>query len=295
MKTRKRQSREIPIYVILLTLCIPASGHDANAEGSARLRQIQEREVYMPGAGIAPVHKDTKEGRPPKVALDVSEGSRIIGNLLHEEIKIRTSFAELAIPISLVREIDFMGETSTVTIAFWNGDRLSGVMVQESFVLTTVFGNVTVNTKYVQRVSHLAPVALSASQSYRTMAFRNKLFLYVKQPMTWQAANNWCNERGATLVCIGDPDENEFVRQLVRREDRQSFWGGATDHDQEGHWKWMDGTRFDYTNWVRQQPSNSGRGEHHLQIHPNGEWNDHAAINKMPFVAQWTYKAGSGE
>jgi hypothetical protein len=124
--------------------------------------------------------------------------------------------------------------------------------------------------------------------SDRVVHFRNKQFLYVTSTMTWQAASDWCKKRDATLACIGDERENEFVCQLVRRQDGQSFWGGGTDHDREGQWEWMDGTAFNYVNWTGRQPDNSGGREHFLQIHLSGVWNDNTATHKMPFVAQWT-------
>ena len=76
------------------------------------------------------------------------------------------------------------------------------------------------------------------------MRFRKKSFLYVKQRMTWQDASDWCKERGATLACTADAEENTFVCQTVQQEDTglESFWGGGTDHDREGHGRWVDGS-----------------------------------------------------
>ena len=108
--------------------------------------------------------------------------------------------------------------------------------------------------------------------------------------MTWQAASDWCKERGATLACIADAEENTFVCQTVRTEEPglESFWGGGTDHGREGHWRWVDGSPFNYANWTRRQPDNSGAREHYLQIHLGGAWNDHTGVHVLPFVAQWT-------
>ena len=250
--------------------------------------------IFLPLIGITVADEEDKETRPIQLVVELSDGSRVIGSPTPCSLMFHTSFADLDIPIALIRGVHLKNDNETAFISFWNGDKLSGVMAQDSVVLTTLFGKVTVDVAHVRRLGHFAaPVFfvapdLSAADLDRVVQYRNKYFLHVKKNMTWQAAADWCKKRGATLACIGDEKENEFVCQLVRCEDGESFWGGGTDHDCEGQWKWMDGTAFNYTNWTRRQPDNSGGREHYLQIHLNGVWNDHTPIHMMPFVAQWT-------
>ncbi|KAG2430941.1 hypothetical protein HXX76_009910 [Chlamydomonas incerta] len=107
----------------------------------------------------------------------------------------------------------------------------------------------------------------------------------------------------AAIISIHSQEEDDAVGQLLRRSRRQLFdatgtlgvvpWLlilGASDSEQEGAWRWMDGTPFDFGTplgvtppWhysdktaSRTQPDNDagGEGEDCLNMWPTATWND---------------------
>ncbi|KAK7925833.1 hypothetical protein WMY93_008143 [Mugilogobius chulae] len=58
--------------------------------------------------------------------------------------------------------------------------------------------------------------------------------------MTWQESRQYCQQRGADLSIITSVQEQEFAR-VAFKEHR---WIGLSDLEQEGVWKWVDGSQM---------------------------------------------------
>ena len=64
-----------------------------------------------------------------------------------------------------------------------------------------------------------------------------------------------CREIGAELVKIESQNETEFNATLLST--RKKIWIGLTDVQEEGAWKWSDGTSLQrYSNWGLKEPNN---------------------------------------
>ncbi len=75
------------------------------------------------------------------------------------------------------------------------------------------------------------------------------LYLYVKTPLAWHEARDYCATRGGHLVTIQTPSENRFVYELATENVQMGTWLGATDEAQEGIWVWVTGEPANYWNW----------------------------------------------
>ncbi|KAI1887284.1 hypothetical protein AGOR_G00188650 [Albula goreensis] len=65
---------------------------------------------------------------------------------------------------------------------------------------------------------------------------------------TWSESRQYCRARGADLVIINSKEEQMFLSGFQNR------WIGLTDDDEEGTWKWVDGTTLITGYWRSGQP-----------------------------------------
>ncbi|MGE0629864.1 MAG: C-type lectin domain-containing protein [Hyphomicrobiaceae bacterium] len=97
------------------------------------------------------------------------------------------------------------------------------------------------------------------------------------QRLTWTAARAYCQARGADLVTIESPEENEIAGKLVRQKSTNpaGCWIGATNTGIDGQWRWINGTEVHpFSNWKRGEPNSWCGGEHYAHMYPDGTWND---------------------
>ncbi|KAG9329494.1 hypothetical protein JZ751_004445, partial [Albula glossodonta] len=77
--------------------------------------------------------------------------------------------------------------------------------------------------------------------------FNSRCYFVSKEKKTWSESRQYCRERGADLVIINNKEEQMFLTVF------QTTWIGLTDSDEEGTWKWVDGTTL--TTEVRAKPT----------------------------------------
>ena len=84
------------------------------------------------------------------------------------------------------------------------------------------------------------------------------------------------------LVTVDDEQENQWLMETFANFDNLSrhLWIGLSDYNNEGDYRWHDGTPFLYRNWGAEQPSANGEEDYvHIastnmgNIMP-GNWND---------------------
>ncbi|EYC37341.1 hypothetical protein Y032_0801g2419 [Ancylostoma ceylanicum] len=84
----------------------------------------------------------------------------------------------------------------------------------------------------------------------------------------WDDAEAFCIEQGGHLASVHSEQENTFVANLARTNEKQSnphelTWIGLKASGNA--WVWSDKTKVDYINWAPKQPDNPGK-ENCVQI-----------------------------
>lgn len=116
-----------------------------------------------------------------------------------------------------------------------------------------------------------------------------------KEPLSWHDAKKRCEDLGGRLVVITSAEEQAFVWDVMQRSQAAGWddflWAGATDDQQHGTWKWVDGDRMTYTAWSSGQPDNYQGVGHYLNLmgRDHGKWNDASATDSLScgFVCEW--------
>ncbi|KAM9335722.1 type-2 ice-structuring protein-like [Symphorus nematophorus] len=103
-------------------------------------------------------------------------------------------------------------------------------------------------------------------------------FRFVPRAMTWAQAEKNCQSMGANLASIHSLKEYRQIQSLTGME----TWIGGSDAQEENHWFWSDGTRFNYNNWCTGEPNNSRRKQHCLQMNYSAKkcWDDDVCWKK---------------
>lgn len=90
------------------------------------------------------------ENQPLKLAVDLVDGSHVIGVPSVTSLDVRTPFADMNLPLKIVQEITFGGEEGKARITLQNGDALSASLNAKSLGLNTLFGAVDVPLSIVK-------------------------------------------------------------------------------------------------------------------------------------------------
>ncbi|XP_071397701.1 CD209 antigen-like protein C isoform X1 [Centroberyx affinis] len=91
----------------------------------------------------------------------------------------------------------------------------------------------------------------------------------------WEESRQACADRQSHLMIINSKEEQDILDILNRR-----VWIGLTDREQEGTWKWVDGTSLTIEFWFPPQPNNRDRDQDCVEFYnedlPRRGWNDNS-------------------
>ena len=98
---------------------------------------------------------------------------------------------------------------------------------------------------------------------------------------------------GAKLVKIETDKENDFIKNKYLNTSG-IYWIGLSDIDNEGEWKWTDGTGLTgYKKWKSGQPNNVGNQDcvailegDYTNGHYNAEWNDLKCSRQLGYICK---------
>jgi hypothetical protein len=111
--------------------------------------------------------------------------------------------------------------------------------------------------------------------------YNNKIYTVVNTGgnLPWSDAKERCANMGGFLAMPKTNREVEYLSRLTKQIGT-NVWLGGTDEEQEGVWKWIDGTLIENStnniHWQPGQPDNAWNGtEHYMEMNCNsGQWND---------------------
>ncbi|XP_028447637.1 CD209 antigen-like protein E isoform X2 [Perca flavescens] len=106
--------------------------------------------------------------------------------------------------------------------------------------------------------------------------FNSSYYLLSAESGSWEKGRQDCRERGADLVVIESSEEQMFLSEFITKN--TWYWIGLTDRNEEGTWKWVDGTPLTLKNWRTEQPDN-GRGD--------PQWGEEDCVQVGPTTAEW--------
>uniref|UniRef100_A0A3P8R4S5 C-type lectin domain-containing protein n=1 Tax=Astatotilapia calliptera TaxID=8154 RepID=A0A3P8R4S5_ASTCA len=113
--------------------------------------------------------------------------------------------------------------------------------------------------------------------------FSCSCYLLSESSGSWHSARKHCTDQGADLVVIDSPEEQNFIASFTQKK----TWIGLSDIEQEGTWKWVDGTPLTLQYWASHQPDNKLPAENCGHIRYQGtSWNDQSCEDSFQWVCE---------
>ena len=111
--------------------------------------------MLLVGTGWAGLDKTSDAPQKLTLALDLNDGSRVIGTPSIESIPVQTSYAKMDITLNEILTIRIEEDHEKSSIDLRNGDKLKGVINLEPIKLETIFGKVKIGVEHVRAIDVL--------------------------------------------------------------------------------------------------------------------------------------------
>ncbi|XP_042281475.1 CD209 antigen-like protein C isoform X1 [Thunnus maccoyii] len=166
-----------------------------------------------------------------------------------------------------------------------SNNKLSSMSEERDLLLA----NLTEITKEMEKLQSLSAQNRICPAGWRM--FRSSCYLLSSESGSWSRGRQDCREKGADLVVIDSTGEQTFLSTFTEVE----TWIGLTDRDEEGTWKWIDGTPLTLRYWTTNQPDNGGGDpqwgeEDCAHIRAEGKtgdnWNDRSCNTSLRWICE---------
>ncbi|MFP3155568.1 leucine-rich repeat protein [Lachnospiraceae bacterium ZAX-1] len=144
---------------------------------------------------------------------------------------------------------------------------------EKGFYVTHIYaydsaGNATCYQMPVQNVENdFKPAKITTYNGHIYKLFNDNL--------TWDKAKEISEQLGGHLATITSVEEQVAVSALLKAEQREYYWIGASDAESEGKWVWVTGETFSYTNWEPGQPNDwNGAQDYANILSSRATWGD---------------------
>ena len=90
---------------------------------------------------------------PLRLAIDLVDGSHVIGVPGIKSFPVQTQYATIDIPLKQILCMKLGNDNETASFELQNGDKLTGVLNLEPMQIETIFGHVSVDVQHVRSIS----------------------------------------------------------------------------------------------------------------------------------------------
>ncbi len=181
------------------------------------------------------------------------------------------------------------GKTAVGKLAEVNGEFLF-LRLEDDSIAKVKITELSLNDQQYVKEWEMNPPQRPAHVPEGAHFHNGQWYKIIYKKLTWEEAAAEARKMGGHLAKIETEQELIFLTNFWK--DKNYFWLGATDKDEEGVWKWSDGTPVTRSYWDKGQPSNGDGKEHYASMRPGGKWNDVRGDSPSitGFIIQWKHK-----
>ncbi|KAK9541818.1 hypothetical protein VZT92_001836 [Zoarces viviparus] len=163
-------------------------------------------------------------------------------------------------------------------------DKLSSVSLERDLLKASLINL----TEEMDRLQRWSKQKKTCPKGWRM--FSCSCYLLSTRSGSWEESRKDCRDKGADLVIIDSLQEQKFISSIVTHR----TWIGLSDGDDEGTWKWVDGTPLTEAYWYR--PPDNGGGDPQwgeedcaeivVGRNAKGNWNDVRCDNSLHWICE---------
>jgi hypothetical protein len=101
---------------------------------------------------ITAAGEETQTNATLRLAIDLVDGSRLIGTPGLATVPVQTSYAKMDVPLTQIQALKIGDDHETVTLNLRNGDTLTGVISLKPIELKTLFGTASIGIEHIQQL-----------------------------------------------------------------------------------------------------------------------------------------------
>ncbi|KAM7008878.1 uncharacterized protein LKV04_000929 [Tautogolabrus adspersus] len=153
--------------------------------------------------------------------------------------------------------------------------------------LQTIFNNLAQERDTLQ--NRLEEVQNKLEEGLQGWIYFRGSFYYISSlEKPWQESRADCIQRGADLMIINSKEEQDFAGRF-----QKLVWIGLSDREEEGTWRWVDGTPLNTSYWDSREPNGvPNRDEDCTEIKRYGSvnsWNDESCELRRFWICEKTF------
>ncbi|XP_041029396.1 C-type mannose receptor 2 isoform X1 [Carcharodon carcharias] len=128
--------------------------------------------------------------------------------------------------------------------------------------------------------------------SNKWVQFQDAEYKFFEHLSTWPQAQRICTWIGADLASIHSQEELTFLGQTLQELSRfqdQFWWIGLHTNENDGRFRWSDGSILNFVSWASGRPRPISRDRKCVYMSPSKEvWGDQRCLNGLQYICKRT-------
>ncbi|XP_059811722.1 C-type mannose receptor 2 isoform X1 [Hypanus sabinus] len=130
------------------------------------------------------------------------------------------------------------------------------------------------------------------SSSNKWVRFKDAEYKFFEHRSTWPQARRICTWFRAELASIHSQQELTFLEQSLQELSRvqdQLWWIGLHTYENDGRFRWSDGSLLNFVSWASGRPRPISRDRKCVYMSPvKGVWGDQRCLNDLQYICKRT-------
>ena len=122
----------------------------------------------------------------------------------------------------------------------------------------------------------------------------DRCYLWSDEKSNWKDAEEFCKKKGGHLASVTSEAVDTYIAGEKEKRRLRNLWIGGSDKENQGVWKWTDGSPWNFTNWYKDQPNSRGASNCLRYINDKKEWDDAPCNRDGTFVCSQILGSGVG-